>query len=82
MTTVQTLKNNGYNTLFFKNASFHGDTKYVYNDARKELTVYMQVDGMKRKATWRVSDRGEITDLLSHWRRAPQYLGRIRQLPL
>lgn len=66
MMTLATLKNNGLNTVFFRNSSFFGDTKYVYNDARKELTVHMQVDGMKRKSTWRVSTNGEITDLLSH----------------
>lgn len=66
MMTLATLKNNGLNTMFFRSASFHGDIKYVYNDARKELTVHMQVDGMKRKAVWKVSTRGEITELLSH----------------
>lgn len=64
--TIATLKNNGANTIFFKNASFHGDVAYYFNEARMELTVTMQIDGVKRKATWRVTQHGVISDLLRH----------------
>lgn len=62
-TTIATIRKHPLNKTFFKNASFHGDTSYAYNDARRELTVKMQVDGMKRSATWRVGTDGQILEL-------------------
>lgn len=64
--TIAKIKNQPQNRTFFGNAGFHGDRSYYVNEARMELTVKMEVDGMKRQATYRIEWDGGIGELLAH----------------
>lgn len=64
--TIEKLQRNSLNSIFFKNASFHGDNKYEINEREMTLTVHMKVDGKARKAIYKINDAGTIGTCIAH----------------
>jgi hypothetical protein len=65
--TLADIRHDSTNKVFFGNAGMFEDKSYTYNDARKELTVICDVEGLgKNRSVWSVNQWGTIGDRISH----------------